>query len=308
VYFTLSVNPVLDIIFASPTGISEGRQFFAATSISAGGFAANAARTLRCLGESPFCLFLAGGTTGELFTSALRTEGIDCAGLPALSATRMAATYPSRRGPRMLVSPSPAVEEAALAAILQEALQRSTPADVVLAGGSAPLRSESRYLDLLRHLASVRRCCIDVRTSSVDRLIAARPFILKLPSQRERRGRPDRGQGDQLRRAVAGGVHVAVQSFGSRHLLVATEGFLFHGIAPKVKVVNSFGAGDCLVAALVLFLSAGVGVEEAIRKAMAAASASVLTSIPGLFDLHDAQRLEQQTSVRAVGKEILWAS
>jgi sugar/nucleoside kinase (ribokinase family) len=54
--------------------------------------------------------------------------------------------------------------------------------------------------------------------------------------------------------------------------------------APLVRVVNPIGAGDVLTAALAAALERGVGLVDAVREGVAAASAAVEHPTAGRFE------------------------
>jgi len=67
-----------------------------------------------------------------------------------------------------------------------------------------------------------------------------------------------------------------------------------------VEIASTVGAGDSTIAALVLKLSQGDGIEEACRFAVAAGTAAVLTPGTELCRREDVERLVQQVEVEAL--------
>jgi fructose-1-phosphate kinase PfkB-like protein len=285
------------VIFTDPVEQHEGRQFFSGVSLIAGGFGINAARSLKCWGESPHCILLSGGKTGEMLLSCLNTESLTFTNVETSLDTRIAATRVAKQQTRMSVSPSPIQKDECIKEAFAKALEISSPTDTILVGGSSAPANESIYLELVRNISVSRRCYCDIRTSNVSALITLRSFALKLPAIRGTR-RISRKLIEPLLRAVYEGARIAIQSIEPRSLLIATKEGLFYGSAPKLETINLFGAGDCLIATLAYFLDHGHDPAVSLRRAMAAATASVLSTIPGHFDPHYACALEKEILIR----------
>jgi len=171
VFFTLTANPVLDLIFHQRGSCLGERQFFDRISISGGGFGLNAARALKCRGgPETHSYLLCGGGPGRFLESRLREEGLDFRADEIQGATRIATMELSGEASRMLVSPSPEIGPARLEGLFEAVLSASRADDTVLAGGSVARGAEGRYVQLLAELCERRRyCCCDVRTSHLRR-------------------------------------------------------------------------------------------------------------------------------------------
>ena len=300
-YIALGLNPVLDIIFSDQTKTVDHRSFYDSLDYSTGGFGLNAARALKCLGNSPLCLFFAGGVAGTLLTSQLTKEGLRFESFHLGYESRVAATCLGSGQPRMSVSPSPALTSSQVDAIFERTLEISTVHDVILVGGSVHPTNEGRYFNWLRTLCNERRCCCDIRTTRVADILAARPFVLRLPSQPGEIVEP-RARLTQLQCATREGVFLAIHSLAPRRLLAASREGLLQGTAPRLRAVNSFGAGDCLMAALAHYLCTGHSIMSAVQCSMAAASASVLTAIPGFFNTLKARDLESRVTIQTLAQ------
>ena len=69
---------------------------------------------------------------------------------------------------------------------------------------------------------------------------------------------------------------------------------------PQVKVRSTVGAGDSFLAAFVLRLAQGRTLEEALRAAVAAGSATVTTAATELCHREDVERLEAELAAQAL--------
>jgi 1-phosphofructokinase len=83
---------------------------------------------------------------------------------------------------------------------------------------------------------------------------------------------------------VAQGVELAVVTLGQEGALALTKKEAYRLWPPQVEVVNTAGSGDAVTAGLLVGLSQGQSLPEALRLAMAAAAAVVTT--PGTAECH----------------------
>ena len=77
---------------------------------------------------------------------------------------------------------------------------------------------------------------------------------------------------------------------------MATRDALKHIFPPTVPVVSKVGAGNSMVAGIVLSLAKGMPENDAIRFGVAAGTAAVMTPGTELCRREDAERLYQEVS------------
>jgi fructose-1-phosphate kinase PfkB-like protein len=292
-HVTLCVNPVFDMIFESCTHRSGERLFFSRSHRAGGGFGLNVSRALAVLSCESICFMLIGGEAGQWLCNELRNEAINWRHYPIEGDTRVAALWLAGEDSRMLVSPSPTLGAVAMRHVFEQVLAATGQGQLVFIGGSVAEEDEPLYVDLIRMLCRSRTCCCDVRTALDGELIGARPFMLRLASPV---GNLETRLAS-LRKALAMGVSVVVQTSGPGELLLGSSSGIFRIQPPRVSVVNPFGAGDCLMAVLAKDIYEGKAMCAAARHATAAAAASVLTPLPGYFRVEDAAQLESKVRI-----------
>ena len=92
----------------------------------------------------------------------------------------------------------------------------------------------------------------------------------------------------------AGKVSVVVTSLGGSGALLTTADLHEHFRAPITKIRSRVGAGDSTVAGIVLSLSQGKSLIEAVRFGVAAGSASVMREGTELCQRNDTERLYRE--------------
>lgn len=94
------------------------------------------------------------------------------------------------------------------------------------------------------------------------------------------------------------GIEIAVISLGKEGAIIAGRGAIRQVSSPRIKVLNSVGSGDALVAGFIYSLSQGKGMEEAIRLGIAAGAANALIPGAGFLRQKDIKRLYPQVRIK----------
>ena len=89
-------------------------------------------------------------------------------------------------------------------------------------------------------------------------------------------------------------VHAIVVSMGAEGALLAVEGTVRHFPAVQVQQVSSIGAGDSMVAGMVLSLSRGNSFEQAIMYGLACGSATIKSPGTQLLQKNDVEELYRE--------------
>jgi 6-phosphofructokinase 2 len=93
-------------------------------------------------------------------------------------------------------------------------------------------------------------------------------------------------------------VEYVVVSMGPRGAVGISRQGVFHMIPPKVKVRNSVGAGDALLAAVVFVMSNGGSFEEALHLGVACGTASTLSLGNSLWAREDVEAIRKDVTVK----------
>jgi 6-phosphofructokinase 2 len=174
-----------------------------------------------------------------------------------------------------------------LAGCVDEIVQRADPGSFVVLSGSVPPDTDLEALAALVHRLRTEGTHVVVDTSGDALAALARVgvFLLK-PSLNELSGHAGRkltsigeivDAAEDLREA--GPNHAVLVSLGADGALLVADGQPPCMIAPPpLRVVSAVGAGDSLVAGLVLGLAAGEPLLEAVRRGVAAGSAATISA------------------------------
>jgi 6-phosphofructokinase 2 len=298
---TLTMNPAIDVSASVDYVIPDDKLRCGSPTYEAGGGGINVARAIRKLGGDALALFPAGGPAGVLLGTLLDAERVRHRTVPIGGWTRENINVAERVTRRQFrfVMPGPTLVEREWQAILGEldALD-PTPGFVVASGSLPPGVPADFYAQLARRLRGRGvRLVLDSSGEPLRRAIGTGVYLLK-PSLREfeeltgEEGCDDSRLPVLARRLVdAARCEILILSLGARGVfwMSATErGRL---AAPAVPVKSSVGAGDSMVAGVVLSLARGRALADAVRFGVAAGAAAVMNPGTELCHAEDVERL-----------------
>lgn len=298
---TLTVNPCVDESASVDRVIPDRKLRCGIPKYEPGGGGINVARAIRRLGGEALAVYPAGGPAGELLRALLDAEGVAQRALPIWGWTRQNLNVSEETTGHQFrfVLPGPELAAAEVEACFEEiAALRPFPAYLV-ASGSLPPGAPPDFFARLARLVRDRggRFVLDTSGEPARRALEEGLFLFK-PSLREFQsltGLEDAEQGHLVAEAnrwiEKGRCEVLVLSLGAAGVVwVAADGAK-RIPAPMVQVRSTVGAGDSLLAGVVLRLQQGRPLEDAVRFGVAAGAATVMNPGTALCRRLDAARL-----------------
>ena len=305
---TVTLNAALDRTLTVPN-FQTGYRHRASQGLTlAGGKGINVARALKRLDVPVVATGLAGGGTGTRIVEELTSEAIlnDFVRIADESRTSTAVVDPMSTSFTEINEWGPHVEPDELAMLRDKLRYLSRGAEAVVFAGSLPRGvDETFYADAIRELnrAGVRTV-LDADGAALRAGIEAEPAIVA-PNQHEAEALVDQELDDEdFLMALE-----SIADLGARTVLITRETGCYgltrearpprrlHAAAPEIEPVSTVGAGDVLTAAFLAAQLDGKAFEDALRAAVAAASASTLEVGAGRFEPREGMRLAGQVSV-----------
>jgi 1-phosphofructokinase/tagatose 6-phosphate kinase len=306
---TVTLNAAIDRTLTVPNFQLGQRHRASAGLTLAGGKGINVARALKHLGVPVVATGLAGGRTGTRVVEELTGEAIlnDFVRIADESRTSTAVVDPTGGSYTEINEWGPHVEADELEMLIEKLHYLSRGADFVVLSGSLP-RGVDRgfYAELIRDLS--RRQVLTVLDSEGEPLrlgLEAEPYLVS-PNQLEAEALVGQEFYEQQDFALAL-EHIA--ELGARNVLITNESGCFarlregrklrryRALAPQVEPVSAVGAGDVLLAGFIAAQVEGKPLEEALRDAVAAGTASTLELGAGRFEAREAGRLRPDVDV-----------
>ncbi|MFF1764256.1 1-phosphofructokinase family hexose kinase [Streptomyces sp. NPDC058249] len=299
---TVTLNTALDITYRVRSLRPHSSHRVTEVTERPGGKGLNVGRVLAALGHEVTVTGFTGGATGRAVQDQLTdTAGTVDALIPVTGSTRrtIAVVDATTGDTTQLNEPGPEITPAEWAAFQEayEHLLRSASA-VALCGSLPPGVPVGAYAHLIRAArASAVPVLLDTSGEPLRRGIAARPDIVKPNTDElaELTGSHDPSQA--TREARRRGAHTVVASLGAEGLLAVNADGRWRATPPRRVPGNPTGAGDSAVAGLLSGLVEHLPWPDRLARAVALATATVLSPVAGEFDRSAYETLVGQIAV-----------
>jgi 6-phosphofructokinase 2 len=297
---TLTMNPALDIATATERIMPELKLRCEAPRYDPGGGGINVARAACMLGGDALAVFPAGGASGQMIEGMLRQEGVPQAVVTVDGITRESLAVVERQSGRQyrFLLPGPTLGEHDQKRVLDRLTGLAEGARFIVASGSLPPGVADDFYARVAALAGRRGARFVLDSSGPALTEAGRGAFLIKASLRELgqlAGGPIDGAAASERAAqavvAAGRCDVLVVSLGAAGALLATARGCRRFPAAKAAALSSIGAGDSMLAGILVALVRGWPIEEAVRFGNAAGAAALLRPGTELCRREDAERL-----------------
>lgn len=291
---TLTLNPAVDVATTVERLIDSSKLRCTPARRDPGGGGINVARVIHRLGGDCVALYLAGGAPGRMLDEMIDAEGVRSISLRIRGETRenFSVREISTGREFRFVLPGPTVSDHEWQTCLSHiAGMETAPKYLVLSGSVPPGVPVDIYARIAQRARETgARVVLDTSGPALAAALGVGVFMVK-PSLSELRtltGAPLAEESqwlDAARTIVAEGkAEVVALSLGELGALVVTAARTLRAPALSVPVSSSIGAGDSFVAAMVWALDRGGDLDEAVRYAVAAASATLLAEGTGLCE------------------------
>ena len=284
---TLTMNPALDIATSTDQVVPTHKLRCSPPRYDPGGGGINVARAVHALGGDAVAIFPVGGPAGEMIHHLLDQEGVRHHPIAIGGFTRESLAVEDRQTGEQFrfILPGPEVSEADQERCLDQLSVVAAEADFIVASGSLPLGVREDFYARVAQLAKMlgKRFVLD--TSGAALKPADHGIYLLKPSLRELQDLVGREITTPFEQETAareiikqGRSEIVVLSLGAEGALLVTAEECECFPAVQVEARSTVGAGDSMLAGVVLGLSREMPLREAIRFGLAAGAAALLGS------------------------------
>lgn len=296
---TLTLNPALDFSATTERVMPGHKLRCDETRYDPGGGGINVARAVHKLGGDAIAVYPSGGPYGAIVEGLLGAEQVPQTVVPIAGRTRESVTVLERSTGAQFrfVMPGPDLSPAEQADCLSALMALDPPPAFLVVSGSMPEGVGPDMMDRLRALSRDLRAKLVVDTSG-DALAQVRGAYLIKPSLSELSnlvGRALQTEPAQLAAArqlvEEGRAEVVVLSLGDKGALLATAETARRFFAPAVPVRSTVGAGNSLLAGILVALAEGKDIVKAVQFGVAAGSAALMHPGTELCSREDTERL-----------------
>lgn len=265
-----------------------------------GGGGINVSRVIHRLGGNTVALFTAGGFFGAQIASMVAKEGVLSSRVDIADQSRVSVHFADKQTGKVyrLVMPGPELTAAEGKELLDRFENIAKKSTMAVASGSLPPGAGEEYWALVARQAKKVGCPLLLDSSQgVKPALEVGLFLLRQDESEITvlTGRPMSWPAEIAEWASKQVEHGACETIVVTH---AAEGALLvsrderiHVCPPKVEVNSAVGAGDSFMGALSLELANGSSTKDALRLAVTAAAAALLTPGTELCRKDDVERL-----------------
>lgn len=298
---TLTLNPALDKSTNVEQLQPKKKLRCDSPVYEAGGGGINISRAIKILGGNSLAMYAAGGPAGQTIHDLLAEDGIEQQWIKIKNPTRVNFMVMEKSTNHQYRFGMPGKKlEAGEQDSIMEAIQ-NLPEDVeyIVGSGSLPPGVSSDFYGSIVHLAKKRKikCLIDTSGEALVHAAKKGPCIMKpnlgeLSTLAEKDELSGLEQEEIARKIIRESkVEILIVSMGPRGAMLVTEDRIEYVIPPTVKQKSTVGAGDSMVAGLLLSLSRGEKILEAVKWGVAAGTAATMTPGTELCRRDDVERI-----------------
>lgn len=309
---TLTMNPALDVSTSTELVYGSHKLRCNGSRIDPGGGGSNVARVIHRLGGHALAIYTAGGTTGDTYRRLMEAEGVPALVAAVRGNTRQDFTVNelSTGNQFRFVLEGAELGDDEWRNCLRLIERSIRGGGYVVASGSLPPGVPEDFYARVARLArnADARCVVDASGAALAAALAEGVFLVK-PSRRELSEHAGTALGTEASQvdaalsllAKGSAEYVALTLAESGAVFVSKQGTIRLPAPSSVRMVSAVGAGDSFLAGFVLRLAQGRGADVALRTAVAAGSAAVLTPGTELCRPDDVERLEAEIATGAGG-------
>lgn len=266
-----------------------------------GGGGINVARVIRKLGAEATAVYPSGGHNGSQLDSLLADAGITTSTVPIEGVTRENVSVNETVSDNnfRFVLPGPELSENEWNALIDRVVELREDPSFLVASGSLPPGVPDEFYGKLAERAAGKglKMIIDTSGKPLKRVVESGAYLIK-PNMVEMGHLLGEEPDDEEAIASAAKKLIAekpveniVLSLGSGGALLIRKDSHKAFRAPTVKVESKVGAGDSMVAGIVLGLSRGNTLEESVKYGVAAGAAAVTTKGSQLCEKETVEKL-----------------
>lgn len=284
---TITLNPSIDTSTRIDHVVSDKKLRCEKPVHDPGGGGINVSRAIKKLGGESVAVFTSGGINGERLSNLLEEERVQISPVKIKDSTRENFSVDETGSDKnyRFVMPGPSLDKNEWKNIVEKVSGFNEKAEFAVISGSLPDGVPEDFY------AQVANCCkesdfkviIDSSGKSLKKAFEEGVYLIK-PNWRELTDLHGEEIEDEKRLAEEtqklmkeSGTQYIVLSLGSGGAMLIEKNSFKHFRAPTVKIKSKVGAGDSMVAGIVLGLSKGESIEQAVKYGVAAGASAVST-------------------------------
>jgi 6-phosphofructokinase 2 len=297
---TVTPNPCIDISAAVPKLVADKKLRCTHLKKEPGGGGINVSRVITRLGGDTIAMYLAGGYTGDFLSEMLKNENVKTAVVKTRGHTRenFVMKEDSSGAQYKFGMPGPEVEEHEWKALL-DMISKLPQTDYMVASGSLSPGMPADFYARVARLAKQKnyRLILDTAGEALQAALGEAVFMIK-PNLGELASLS--GVRELSHESAIKAAHTLIRqkqcemvavSMGAAGALLVSDSLSAHVPAPVTKIKSTVGAGDSMVAGLVLGLSGHMPLQKVLEYGVACGTATTMKEGTALCNPEDVRLL-----------------
>lgn len=304
---TITFNPALDESTSVVEFVPDKKLKCSQPICEPGGGGINVARAITQLGGKALAIYLAGGDTGKKIHQLLADDSVKSVVVETAESTRvnLVVTDTANKKQYLLDMPGSKVNESEWQACLN-AINEVSEVKYMVASGSLPPGAPTDIFAKVALIAQQKGALLIVDTSgeALKKAVEAGVYLIK-PNLRELAALIGKSDLDiasvpNAAREIInkGKCQVVVVSMGPHGAYLVTKDFSIKITPPPLTVKSTVGAGDSMVAGIVLSLANSKNLIEAVKYGVACGSAATVNYGTQLCSKVDADSIYSSISLK----------
>lgn len=265
----------------------------------AGGGGINVSRALKNFQTNSLCIYISGGYSGKVLNNLVYHEQLKAITIPSKIFTRENFIVFEQQTHLQFRFGMPVnkVSETEWNAVITQ-LKKTKPDYIVLSGSISPDISKAFFIELAKIVKTNQsKFIVDTAGKPLQTILETGAYLIK-PNQNEFSGlfgKKTLNANEIVKRAKKiinqSKIENILVSMGKDGAVLVNKENSVQFIPPKLKIKSTVGAGDSMVAGIVLELSKGKTILEAVKFGVACGSATTINSGMQLGTLEDAKKI-----------------
>lgn len=297
---TVTLNPAIDKSTNIPALLPEKKLRCTPPTFEPGGGGVNISRVLKNFDYASTAMFLAGGHTGNFFQKLVEKEGIETIVIPFSGYTREnLIVHDQSTGLQYRFGmPGPTIQENEWCACLKKMKEAEGFTYFVISGSNPSGVSLDFYSEAAEIVKAKKgKLVIDTSGDALKHALSmgiflAKPNIGELSSLSGVKELDAGSVVDAAKKIIdSGHCEVLVVSMGAAGAILVTAKEYFHEAAPAIKIKSTVGAGDSMVAGMLIALQRKLSWRDVLRYGVAAGTAATMNAGTKLCTREDVEKV-----------------
>lgn len=297
---TITFNPTIDTNISVPAMVPEKKLRCSEPVFEPGGGGINVARAIKRLGGRAKAFYLSGGCNGLFLKNMLASQGVESVAINIKNNTRenIIVLDKATNLQYRFCLPGPLVDRTEWEQLFQEIMKTEMPEYIVVSGSLAQ-GMPANIMAGIASIAKTKNAKLIVDTSGEALKLAIqegvymiKPNLAELASLAGTDELNTKSAEAEARLLIAGKhCEVVIVSMGRAGAMLVADGITEMIQSPQAKTKSTVGAGDSMVAGIVLSLSRGKCLLEAMQYGVACGTAATMNPGTELCRLKDTEEL-----------------